>query len=100
DDITKHTLCEFFGSNLIVNEKVLTMVKTIFQQLNRPMPDVNLKQAEVPDNCIVLKNNFGTAPGMWFEQDEKIIVSMPGVPFEMKPMLTDEVLPMLEQKFR
>ncbi|HYV94428.1 MAG TPA: competence/damage-inducible protein A [Chitinophagales bacterium] len=106
DDITKHTLSEYFGSKPVMNEEILTMVKNIFQKLNRPMPDVNKKQAELPDNCIPIKNFFGTAPGMWFvqrtpdgEREEKVFVAMPGVPFEMKPMMTDLVVPKLKSHF-
>lgn len=66
DDITKPALCEYFGAKLIVNENALQNVKDIFIKLNRPLIERNLKQAEVPDNCVVLPNRRGTAPGMWF----------------------------------
>ncbi len=99
DDITKHTLTGYFGSTLVMNEEILEMVKNIFRNLNRQMPEINNKQAELPDNCIPVKNYFGTAPGMWFQKEEKIYVSMPGVPFEMKPMLTEQVIPMLRSTF-
>ncbi|HET6227423.1 MAG TPA: competence/damage-inducible protein A, partial [Bacteroidia bacterium] len=66
DDITKPALCEYFNSNLIVDDAALQNVKNIFTRLNRPLIERNLKQAEVPDNCIVLPNKRGTAPGMWF----------------------------------
>ena len=73
DDITKPLLCEYFGGKLIVDETALQNVKNIFQRyLNRPLLDVNIKQAEVPDVCKVIQNSRGTAPGMWFEKDEKI----------------------------
>lgn len=100
DDITKHTLREYFGGKLIMNEEILKMVQDIFIRLNRPMPEVNNRQAELPDNCLPIKNYFGTAPGMWFEQEGKVFVSMPGVPFEMRPMLTETVIPMIEKKFK
>lgn len=99
DDITKQTLSEYFGSKLVMNEEILSMVKDIFHKLNRPMPTVNTMQAEVPDNCIPLKNYFGTAPGLWFQQENKVFIAMPGVPFEMKPMLTDSVIPMIRKSF-
>lgn len=99
DDITKHTLCKFFGAELIMNEDALENVKQIFARFNRPMIDVNIKQAEVPDNCTVIQNKNGTAPGMWFEYAGKIIVSMPGVPFEMMAMMDDYVLPELKNRF-
>ena len=100
DDITKQLLCEYFGGKLIVNESALANVKYIFERvLKRPMIERNLKQAEVPDVCTVIQNKRGTAPGMWFEKNGKIFVSMPGVPYEMKGMMTDDLLPELQEKF-
>jgi competence/damage-inducible protein CinA-like protein len=100
DDITKPLLCEYFGGKLIVDEGALQNVKYIFERvLKRPMIDRNLKQAEVPDVCTVIQNKRGTAPGMWFEKDGRIFISMPGVPYEMKGMMTDYVLPGLQKKF-
>ena len=100
DDITKHTLCEYFGSKLVMNDEILAMVEGFFKKFNRPMIDMNRRQAEVPDNCIPIMNFYGTAPGMWFEQQGKVFVSMPGVPFEMKAMFTDFVIPKLKQQFQ
>src|SRR6187401_1241947 len=80
DDITKPTLCEYFGSRIIIDEEALQNVKNIFAKLNRPLIERNLKQAEVPDNCTVLQNGRGTAPGMWFEKSWVVYVSLPGVP--------------------
>jgi nicotinamide-nucleotide amidase len=99
DDITKPLLCKYFGGKLVVNEPVLAHVKAIFQKRNRPMLETNLKQAEVPDNCTVLFNNIGTAPGMWFNKDEKVVISLPGVPFEMIRIMEDEVIERLQQQF-
>lgn len=100
DDITKDLLCTYFGGKMVINEEALQNVKTIFEKyIKRPMLDVNLKQAEVPDVCKVIQNKRGTAPGMWFEKDTKIFVSMPGVPNEMKGMMTDFVLPRLPSMF-
>ena len=99
DDITKPVLCEYFGGSLVVDEGALTNVKNIFSKLNRPLIERNLKQAEVPDNCTVIPNNRGTAPGMWFEKGGKVFVSMPGVPHEMKGMMTDYVIHHLQQHF-
>jgi nicotinamide-nucleotide amidase len=96
DDITKKVLCEYFNSRLIVNQEALTNVKDIFTKLNRPLIETNLKQAEVPENCIVLQNKRGTAPGMWFEKDGVIVVSLPGVPNEMKGLMLDSVIPKLK----
>jgi nicotinamide-nucleotide amidase len=100
DDITKPLLCQYFGGKLVVNEEALQNVKTIFEKLNRPLIERNLKQAEVPDVCTVLQNRRGTAPGMWFEKDGKIFVSMPGVPHEMKGIMLNDVLPALQQRFQ
>lgn len=100
DDITKPVLCDFFGGKMIVDEAVLAHVKNIFARRNRPVIERNLKQAEVPDNCTVIPNPIGTAPGMLFEQGEKIIISMPGVPFEMKGMMTETLMPLFEKKFQ
>jgi nicotinamide-nucleotide amidase len=80
DDITKPLLCEYFGGKMIINGQALTNVKNIFEViLKRPMIERNLKQAEVPDVCKVIQNKRGTAPGMWFEKDGKVFISMPGV---------------------
>jgi nicotinamide-nucleotide amidase len=100
DDVTKPVLCDYFGAKLIVNEEVLAQVKEIFLRRNRPLLERNLKQAEVPDICTVIPNALGTAPGMLFEQDGKLIVSMPGVPFEMKGMMSATLLPLFEKRFQ
>jgi nicotinamide-nucleotide amidase len=100
DDITKPLLCKYFAGKLVVNEKVLIHITDIFERiLKRPMIERNAKQAEVPDVCTVLHNSRGTAPGMLFEKEGKLFISMPGVPHEMKGIMTDVVLPMLPQKF-
>jgi nicotinamide-nucleotide amidase len=100
DDITKPLLCKYFGGKLIVDKAALANVEYIFKNvLNRPMIESNLKQAEVPDVCKVILNKRGTAPGMWFEKDGKIFVSMPGVPHEMKGMMEDEVITSLKARF-
>lgn len=101
DDITKPLLCKYFGGNLVVHKGALENVTNIFTNiLKRPIIERNLKQAEVPDNCKVLLNKRGTAPGMWFEKGGKIFVSMPGVPHEMKGMMLDEVIPLLTKYFQ
>ncbi len=100
DDITKPLLCEYFGGKMVVDESALANVKNIFETiLKLPMLENNLKQAEVPDVCTVIQNRRGTAPGMWFEKEGKIFVSMPGVPHEMKGMMSDNVLTLLQQRF-
>jgi len=101
DDITKTVLLEYFGGRMVVDEGALANVKWIFERvLKRPMIERNLQQAEVPDTCVVIQNRRGTAPGMWFEKEGRIFVSMPGVPYEMKGMITDDVLPALRKHFQ
>jgi competence/damage-inducible protein CinA-like protein len=100
DDITKPLLCEYFGGKMVVDERVLNHVMYLFEKVyGRPMIERNAGQAEVPDVCTVLFNKNGTAPGMWFEKNGKILVSLPGVPFEMKGLMTDEVMPALQKRF-
>jgi len=113
DDITKPLLCKYFGGRMITNEKVLDHIKYLFEKVYRrpgPILERNLKQAEVPDVCTVLHNGRGSAPGMWFEKlppvlikdrgdDNIIFISLPGVPHEMKGLMTDEVIPRLLNTF-
>jgi nicotinamide-nucleotide amidase len=100
DDITKPLLCKYFNGKMIVDKGALENVTNIFTNiLKRPMIERNLKQAEVPDTCKVILNKRGTAPGMWFEKEGKIFVSMPGVPHEMKGMMSDDVIPALSKHF-
>lgn len=100
DDKTKQTLCAYFGGKLVIDEGTLENVNSIFSRLKRPMLDSNLRQAEVPDNCTVLLNKLGTAPGMWFEKEGRVYVSLPGVPYEMMGLVSGQVLPMLQEYFR
>lgn len=100
DDITKPVLCEYFGGKLISNEEVLNHVKNIFEKRNLPFTERNAKQAEVPDNCTVLFNPVGTAPGMMFEKGGKLYFSLPGVPMEMMHIMTNKVLPLLSNRFQ
>ncbi len=95
DDITKKALAEFFGVGFIRNQAALENVRKIFLTSNRALLEVNEQQADVPANCSVLVNVNGTAPGMWFEHLGKVYVSLPGVPFEMKYLVEEEVLPRL-----
>ncbi|MFA6278057.1 MAG: competence/damage-inducible protein A [Pedobacter sp.] len=99
DDITKLTLSRYFNMPLRRDQPTLEHIEAIFARFNRPMIDVNIRQADVPDGCIVIQNQNGTAPCMWFEIDGKIIVSMPGVPFEMMYLMEDEILPRLKKAF-
>jgi nicotinamide-nucleotide amidase len=96
DDITKKTLADYFNVGMVLNEAALANVTHIFKKYNRPLLEVNRQQAEVPANCEVILNKNGTAPGMWFNHAGKIYVSMPGVPFEMKYMVEEEVIPKLK----
>lgn len=99
DDITKITLSKYFHMPLRRDAATLAHIEAIFAKFNRPMIDVNIRQADVPDGCTVIQNKNGTAPCMWFEVNEKIIVSMPGVPFEMMYLMEDEILPRLKNAF-
>ena len=100
DDITKPVLAKYFKGTLVRNEEVLTHVKNLFENIyRRPLTDVNIKQADVPDTCEVLKNKLGTAPGMWFEKNGKVFISLPGVPLEMKGIMTDIVLTKIRERF-
>ncbi len=99
DDITKPLLCNYFKASMVVHEPTEQHIKAIFAKLNRPLLAVNLKQAEVPNNCTVLHNATGTAPGMWWEQHQVVYVSMPGVPAEMQGIMSTSVIPMLLQKY-
>ncbi len=99
DDITKHTLAEYFDSEMSINDAVVTHIKEMFKKVNYPFTELNRLQALLPDKCTPLFNKLGTAPGMWFDDQDKVIVSMPGVPFEMKGLMNDEVLPRLKSKY-
>lgn len=96
----KKTLAEYFGVNLVENKEALDNVLAIFSRYNRPLLDVNRLQAQVPENCEVILNKNGTAPGMWFNVDGKIYISMPGVPHEMMYMMEDQVLPKLKSSLK
>lgn len=99
DDITKSTLCQFFGSHLYENAQVLANISRIFAARGYELTPLNRQQAWVPECCTVLNNPLGTAPGMWLEQGAKVVVSLPGVPFEMLNLMQTEVLPRLQEHF-
>jgi nicotinamide-nucleotide amidase len=100
DDITKPVLCDYFGGKMIINDLALQNVKYLFEQVfKRPITEVNLQQAEVPDVCEVILNKRGSAPGMIFHKGKTVYVSMPGVPYEMKGIMERSVIPMLKEKF-
>lgn len=97
DDLTKQTLAAYFDSPMIVVPEVLEKITLYFKQRGRKMIEANTRQAEVPEICQVLSNNHGTAPGMWFEKQGSILISLPGVPYEMKGLMEEEVLPRLSK---
>jgi nicotinamide-nucleotide amidase len=100
DDLTKNTLAQFFGSTLVRDDQVTQDILKLLASRNVPMIDLNLDQALVPNNCRVIRNANGTAPGMWFEKDQQVIVSLPGVPYEMKVMMDEQVIPALLSAFK
>ena len=100
DDITKITLAEYFNSKLEFRQEIFNDVQERFSSLNIPMPKINRGQAEIPANAIHLTNKKGTAPGMWFEENKKTFISMPGVPYEMKYLMKAEVIPILQKKYK
>lgn len=101
DDVTKETLASFFGMKLVEHAPTLAGIEAFFAARNRPMLPSNRAQALLPDGCTILPNPIGTAAGMWFErpEDGHVLISMPGVPYEMKGLITDEVLPRLANRF-
>ncbi len=100
DDITKLTLCEYFGDTLVQDPDVLEHIEYLFRTyISTPISEVNRKQALVPTRAKVLPNAHGTAPGMWIEQQERVYVSLPGVPFEMKELMAKQVLPGIVARF-
>ncbi|MQP53400.1 MULTISPECIES: CinA family nicotinamide mononucleotide deamidase-related protein [unclassified Flavobacterium] len=100
DDITKKTFCDYFEDNLIENEEVLFHVKSIIEGIyKRPITQINRDQALVPTKAKVLFNKVGTAPGMWMEKENTVFISLPGVPYEMKYLVDNEVITNLVQKF-
>jgi nicotinamide-nucleotide amidase len=100
DDITKKTIAEYFGVGMVENKDALENVDNIFLKYNRPLLEVNRLQAQVPENCTVMLNKNGTAPGMWFNENGKIYISMPGVPHEMMYMMEDSVIPKLKSTLK
>ena len=95
DDITKQSICQLFNAKLVMHEPTLNHIRDIFAKRGLPLTELNSKQAEVPDSCEVLFNPNGTAPGMWFNFENKIFVAMPGVPYEMKAIMEMHILPRL-----
>ncbi|MDX5442528.1 MAG: damage-inducible protein CinA, partial [Hymenobacteraceae bacterium] len=99
DDLTKATLTEYFNTELVLDEVSLADITLLFQSRGRDLTPLNEQQAYLPANSKPIRNLLGTAPGMWFDVNDVVIVSMPGVPFEMQRMMTDTVLPKLKERF-
>lgn len=100
DDITKQTLCDYFGGKLVFNESVFANVEAIFRRRKLTMNNSTRNQAYVPNVCTVIQNPVGTAPVMWFERNGKVLVSMPGVPTEMKTVMKEAVISRLREYFQ
>lgn len=100
DDITKQTLCDYFGGKLVFDESVFANVEAIFRRRKLTMNDSTRNQAYVPNMCTVIQNPVGTAPVMWFERNGKVLVSMPGVPTEMKTVMKEVVISRLREYFQ
>ena len=100
DDITLRTLCKYYGCQLHFSEEVYQNIERIFRKSGRAMNELTRNQAIVPDRCLVIQNQAGTAPCTWFESDNHILISMPGVPSEMKWLMSNEILPRLKKRFR
>lgn len=99
DDITKQTLCDYFQTRLVFDDSVYANITSFFSGRGLPINALNRQQAYVPEGCTVLPNQNGTAPGMWFEKDEKVYISLPGVPFEMKALVTGQVIPTIRARY-
>lgn len=99
DDITKATLCDYFGGGLTFSDLQYAQVEKLFRSFGREVTEINRKQAEIPECCELIVNYNGTAPGMWFEKDDTYYMSMPGVPYEMKTMMEMQVIPKIRDTF-
>lgn len=100
DDLTKQTLCEYFNDQLVKNEIVLQHIENIFKKyVNTPISEMNRAQANLPSKATLLHNKYGTAAGMWFLDQGQIFISLPGIPYEMKALIQDEVLPKIKKRF-
>jgi len=99
DDITKQTLCKYFDARLVFNEEVLRHIEDLLRHRRRAINELTRTQALVPDKALLIPNRVGTAPITWFEKEGKVVVSMPGVPYEMKTAMSSDIIPRLQQKF-
>ena len=101
DDITKKTIAKFFNDDTVVEyPEVINHIKELFSKINHPFKEIQRYQAQLPSKATLLMNNFGTAPGMWFYENETVFVSLPGVPYEMKGLITHKVLPKIQKQFK
>lgn len=101
DDITKHTFCEYFNDTLVVNKEVEThVIELIETVMKRPASQMNKDQALVPSKCEVLFNKVGTAPGMWMKKENTVYISLPGVPYEMKYIVENEIIPKVVKEYQ
>ncbi|MFZ4581979.1 MAG: competence/damage-inducible protein A [Paludibacter sp.] len=100
DDITKQTLCNYFDTKLVFNQEVHNNIETLLRNRQRAINELTATQAMVPENCIVIQNPIGTAPITWFEKAGKVIVSMPGVPSEMKNAMSTQIINRLQKKYK
>jgi nicotinamide-nucleotide amidase len=99
DDITKLTLVDYFNDKLVLNEEIVAHIEKMFAKIKYSFTEINRDQALVPSKCIPFKNNWGTAPGMWFQSNDNVTISLPGVPNEMKGLMQSSVLPKLKESF-
>lgn len=100
DDLTKPLLAKYFDTELQLNKKALEEVTELFRKFGRELTETNRAQAELPINCEMISNKLGSAPGMWFDENNTVFVSMPGVPHEMKGMMEETILPKIKSKFK
>ena len=100
DDITKHTLCAYFGDTLKEHKEILAHIEQLFEKyVSTPIVKENRQQALLPSKAKIFKNEYGTASGMWFEDKNQLVISLPGVPFEMKALMSEKIIPALQSHF-
>ncbi len=99
DDITKKVICQYFNRELVIDNDTVEWVRELFAARGMELTETNRQQAAVPEGCTVIKNTLGTAPGLWMEQDDKILIALPGVPFEMEKLICEEIIPRLQKIF-
>lgn len=99
DDLTKETLTKYFGTDLKLREDIAEKIKTYFKSVGRPVLQTNIDQAKLPVGADIIPNDLGTASGMWFSEGEFNVISMPGVPYEMKAMMGDSIIPKINERW-